>query len=199
LAVVSIRVEGVSITIVDGHIAIEQTELTAGAATAKDSAAPKVEAVAATSGAALPSAVVAGTALPGFSGKAKPAPASPRNSGKDYVHAGKGREAAERVGLLPEGVDSSAGDLGTGNSTSVIDAPDRPLPPGRNGLAQLPGEAKSLRPGDHSDKGGSGQAAWTDEEIEKLRALYPTHSAGAIAVELGRRLNSVRAKAQHLG
>jgi hypothetical protein len=40
--------------------------------------------------------------------------------------------------------------------------------------------------------------AWADEEIDKLRALYPTHSAGAIAVER-RSLNSVRAKAQHLG
>jgi hypothetical protein len=125
----------------------------------------------------------------GFSGKAKPAPASPRNSGKDCVHSGKGREATERVGLLPEGVDSSAGDLGTGNSTSVIDVPDRPSPPGRNGLAELRGEAKCLRPGDHSDKGGSGQTAWTDEEIEKLKALYPRLrlSWGAVSILYGPR------------
>jgi hypothetical protein len=63
-SVVSIRVEGVSITIVDGHISIEQTGVAADAVTAKDSAALKVEA--AVGGAALPSAVVAGTALPGI-------------------------------------------------------------------------------------------------------------------------------------
>jgi hypothetical protein len=46
---------------------------------------------------------------------------------------------------------------------------------------------------------GETKPAWTDEEVEKLRALYPTHSASAIATQLGRGRNAVRSKAQHLG
>src|SRR5215475_3056733 len=40
---------------------------------------------------------------------------------------------------------------------------------------------------------------WSDEEVEKLKALYPTHSASAIATELGRGRNAVKSKAQNLG
>jgi hypothetical protein len=37
------------------------------------------------------------------------------------------------------------------------------------------------------------------KEIEQLRALYPTHSATVIAQQIGRRVNAVKSKAQHLG
>jgi hypothetical protein len=40
---------------------------------------------------------------------------------------------------------------------------------------------------------------WSAEELKQLRTLYPTHSASAIAAELGRPFNSVRSKAQKLG
>jgi hypothetical protein len=81
------------------------------------------------------------------------------------------------------------------NPAPAINAPHRPLPPRRNGRAGLSGASGKGR----EAPSGQTKPAWTDEEIEKLRALYPTHSAGAIAVELGRGLNSVRAKAQRLG
>jgi hypothetical protein len=182
LGSVVIRVEGALITIADGSITIEQTRTDQAAAAAAASTTvreplaagvtPKVEALAAAlSGAVLASAV-----------------------------------GAERVTPLSEGVGDSAG--GSGGPPSATDAPHRLLRPGRNGSAGVPGGVKPVS--DHSGKGGSGgqqapgkdgsgQTAWTDEEIKKLRALWPTHSAGAIAVELGRGLNSVRAKIQHLG
>jgi hypothetical protein len=40
---------------------------------------------------------------------------------------------------------------------------------------------------------------WSDEEVEKLTALFPTHSARAIATQLGRGFNAVRGKARNLG
>jgi hypothetical protein len=140
LGVVSIRVEGVSITIVDGSIAIEQTRTEIPAV----GAAPKVEGlVAATSGAVPASAVV-----------------------------------TERVAPLPKGVDDSTGDSGAGNSARIIDAPHQPSLPQRSGQTK---------------------PVWSDEEVEKLKALWPTHSASAIAKQLGRGLNAVRSKVQNLG
>jgi hypothetical protein len=40
---------------------------------------------------------------------------------------------------------------------------------------------------------------WSDEEIEKPTALFPTHSARAIATQLGRSFTAIRSKAQNLG
>jgi hypothetical protein len=59
------------------------------------------------------------------------------------------------------------------------------------------------RPGDF-DKGQETRASqtksvWSDEEVEKLRTLYATHSASAIARQLRRRLNAVKSKAQNWG
>jgi hypothetical protein len=135
--VVSIRVEGVSITIVDGNIAIEQTRPPA--------TAPRVETA---------SSEVARTSA---------APAQPAPTDGAYI---------------PEPAADGAGDI----STTVLN-PERPL---LNGAAELH-ETQSAKP------------AWSDDEIEQLRALYPTHSATVIAQQMGRRVNAVKSKAQQLG
>jgi hypothetical protein len=46
---------------------------------------------------------------------------------------------------------------------------------------------------------GQRMPRWTEQEIERLRAAYPTRSARAIAGELGRSVKSVVSKAQVLG
>ena len=84
-------------------------------------------------------------------------------------------------------------------------APPRPSSPSLDG----PGPPAEPAPPGNSVRTGSGKSQkarsdqtrplWSDEEVEKLRALYPTHSASAIGKQLGRGRNSVRAKAQHLG
>jgi hypothetical protein len=141
-AVSSLRVEalGVSITISDSSIAIEQTktEITAAGTTTK---------------------------------KAKPVPES---LGSSAVITG-------RPPPLPKDVDDSTvrGD----SATPVIDdeqTPDRPSPPGRHSPGGLPGDF------DKGQGAQSGQtnSVWSDEEVEKLKALYPTHSASAIARQL---------------
>jgi hypothetical protein len=88
-------------------------------------------------------------------------------------------------GVLPlsEDVDDStiSGDSGVGNSASVIDAPRR-----------LSNDA-------HVQRLPPTKPAWSDEEVEKLKALWPTHSASAIAEQLGRGRNAVRSKIQNLG
>jgi hypothetical protein len=160
--VVSIRVEalGVSITIADGSIAIEQTKTESPAA-----AVLKAEGPVATAGGTAPASAV----------------------------------ITERVPPIPNDVGDSAvwRGSGAGNSAPVIDeleqAPPRSSPPGSNGPAELPGD---------SDAGESGpvrqtKPGWSDEKVEKLRALYPTHSASAIATQLGRGRNAVRSKAQN--
>jgi hypothetical protein len=145
--VVSIRVEalGVSITIADGSIAIEQTKME------------------------IPAATVA-----------------------------EGPAAARRQFLpepLPERVDNSAvrGDSDAENSAPAIDEFHRPSLPGSNGPTEL-----AANSGEQT-RSSQTKPLWSDEEVEKLRALYPTHSASAIATELGRGRNSVRSKAQNLG
>jgi hypothetical protein len=107
---------------------------------------------------------------------------------------------AERPSLperLPEDVDNSAvgGDLGAENSAPVIDDFHRPSPPKSNGPTELPADGN---PGT-AVPASQTKPVWSDEEVETLRALYPTHSASAIATQLGRSSNSVKSKAQHLG
>jgi hypothetical protein len=88
---------------------------------------------------------------------------------------------------------------------------DQP-PPGSNGLTELPedsdeGQEAQWAPALTGSPRHSGTAVpagltkplWTDEEVDKLRALYPTHSASAIAEQMGRGRNSIRSKAQNLG
>jgi hypothetical protein len=136
--VVSIRVEGVSITIVDGNISIEQTGF----------AAPKVE--------------TAGTeAIPASAQRTSPQ-AEPDSK---YMPQPAPNEA-ERV--MPSGIN-----------------PDRP---------PLNGSAEH-----HEARPRLMKPAWSNDEIEQLRALYPTHSASVIAKQLGRRVNAVKSKAQNLG
>jgi hypothetical protein len=143
--VVSTRVEalGVSITIVDGSIAIEQTGLPT---------APKVE--------------TANTeAIP-----------VPPHAEQTLSRAGeKEAQAADVAKLQPPEEDERI-------IANAIN-PDRPPP---NGSAEL-------------DETQSTKIGWTDDEIEQLKALYPTHSASVIARQMGRRLNAVKSKAQHLG
>jgi hypothetical protein len=139
--VVSIRVDGVSITIVDGNITIERTGASsapkvagAGLAVHEASADTPEESAATTNGMALAS-------------------------------------ATESVAQFSNGADDSGWDP---DELALVTTP----PPGRP------------RPGG---------PPWSEEELERLRALYPTHSASAIAAELGRPFNSVRSKAQKLG
>ena len=169
--VVSIRVEalGVSITIVDGNIAIEQKELPVATSVSE----------------------------------VKNSTAASRQAGPKALTESPGS---------PEQALLTSGALPASGHHPLLDeleqAPPRPSSPaGRNGLAP-PAEAKPVPPG-NSVRTGSGKSqkprsdqtkpVWSDEEVEKLRALYPTHSASAIGKQLGRGRNSVRAKAQHLG
>jgi GcrA cell cycle regulator len=46
---------------------------------------------------------------------------------------------------------------------------------------------------------GQTKPVWSDEEVEKFTALWPTHSSGAIARQLGRSRSAVRSKVQNLG
>ncbi len=101
------------------------------------------------------------------------------------------RPVTEPEAPLPDSVVRGDSDAGNSASESFVMRPDRPS--SRDGPARLPGDSRSVSvQGDVS--GGQVQEAgedrrptpaWADEEIDKLRALYPTHSAGAIAVELG--------------
>jgi hypothetical protein len=154
LGVVSIRVEGISITIVDGNIAIEQTRTESAAV-----AVPKVVQglAAATNGAVQTNTVF-----------------------------------TERAAPLATGVDNT-GDSGARNSAPVVNAPHRP--PGRNGPTGLPGNSGKGQ----EARSGQTKSAWSDEEVKKLAALWPTHSASATAKQLGRGLNAVRSKVQNLG
>jgi hypothetical protein len=170
--VVSIRVEalGVSITIADGNIAIEQTSTT------------------------NPTAGVsaAGTARP---------------SSARQIPARAAQPTTEQTLPVSEEGDS-ASDAGSASIDEVEQTPDRPSSPGRNGVTEHPGEAKPARASSGSPVGADSDTAvpagqtkplWSDEEVDKLRALYPTHSASAIAKQLGRGRNAVRSKAQNLG
>ena len=164
--VVSIRVEalGVSITIADGSIAIEQTKTEIPAA-----AVLKAEGPVAAPSAKVPINTSVDDRAPALTG-------TPRDSST----------------AIP------ATDWGdSGWKTAVIDeveqTPYQSSPPGSNGPTDLPGD---------SDKGQDARSTqtkplWSDEEVEKLRALYPTHSASAIAEKMGR--NAVRSEAQNLG
>jgi hypothetical protein len=102
----------------------------------------------------------------------------------------------------------SASDAGSASIDEVEQTPDRPSSPGRNGVTEHPGEAKPARASSGSPVGADSDTAvpagqtkplWSDEEVEKLKTLYPTHSASAIAKQLGRGRNAVRSKAQNLG
>jgi hypothetical protein len=163
--VVSIRVEalGVSITIADGSIAIEQMKTTAV------SAAP--ESVAAASRQAMPES----SEIP-VQASLAPAPENARQIPAQPIQA-----VAEHPAPPPE---ANGNTVRAASETPVIDEPDQTPggPPSQNGAV----------PGDH-------QMLWSDEEVKKLKALYPTHSASAIAKELGRGRHSVKSKAQNLG
>jgi hypothetical protein len=133
---VIIHVEGVSITIVDGNIAIEQTKSQAAAAPRPATAAAKREAVPA--------------------------------------------QTSEGPAQLAE---------------------DAPPPPEENAAQENSGSAviDGAYPPDQPNGSNQTKPVWSDEEIQKLRALYPSHSASAIGKELGRSSNSVKSKAQNLG
>ena len=186
--VVSIRVEalGVSITIADGSIAIEQTKTEIPAAAVLKAEGP----VAATGGAAPASGC-------------QPLPDLHEIPVRPF------RPVTERVPPLPKRVDDSAvrkdGISPTGekfknlpttdaeNSAPVIDELEQTLhrssPPGSNGPTGLPGDSAK-----DQEARSSQTTLWSDEEIEKLKALYPTHSASAIAKQMGQGFNAVRAK-----
>jgi hypothetical protein len=168
--VVSIRVEalGVSITIADGSIAIEQTKTEAPAA-----AVSKVES--------------------GRHGLTR----LPTNSDKDLEAraAASHRALPESPGSLKRASPTSEAVPANGRQPLVDEQAAPRTPPDPNGPAELPGD---------SDAGESGpvrqtKPGWSDEKVEKLRTLYPTHSASAIATQLGRGRDAIRSKAQNLG
>jgi hypothetical protein len=168
--VVSIRVEalGVSITIADGSIAIEQTPTV--------NAAPKVKRAAATASERAPPLDVddRASAITGPPREDAVLTASPGNSGV-------------AVSAMVRG------DSGTAVIDELEQTPHRSSSPGSNGsLGRGSGEGQEAR-------SGQTKPVWSDEEVEKLKALYPTHSASAIATQLGRGRNAVRSKAQNLG
>jgi hypothetical protein len=142
--VVSIRVEalGVSITIADGSIAIEQTK------------------------AEIPAAAVSNA------------------------------EGATKQQSLPAHIDNSTvRDSGARNSAPVTDEFHRPSPPGSNGPTKIPSDSGE----DQETRSSQTKPLWSEEEVEKLKALYPTHSASAITKQLGRSFTAIRSKAQNLG
>jgi hypothetical protein len=47
-------------------------------------------------------------------------------------------------------------------------------------------------------RSGQTKPVWSDEEVEKLKALWPDHSASAIAKQLGRKHNALKSKIQNL-
>jgi hypothetical protein len=173
--VVSIRVEalGVSITIVDGNIAIEQTS------TGKPIASPAGH------------------------------PASARQ-----ISARPARPATEHAPPVPDEDVSAAArensDAGSAGIDEVEQTPHQSSPAGSNGAIErdsVEEQENRWAPALTGPSRDSGTAVptsqtkplWSDEEVQKLRALYPTHSASAIATQLGRGRNSVRSKAQNLG
>jgi hypothetical protein len=171
--VVSIRVEalGVSITIADGSIAIEQTktELPAAAVSKVDSGRHGL------------------TRLPTKSDKDLEAPA-----------AASHQALPESPGSLEQASPISGAVPANGRRPLIREleqAPPGPSPAGRNGPARPPGDSGA----ENSAAARQTKPVWSDEEVEKLRALYPTHSASAIGIELGRGRNAVRSKAQNLG
>jgi hypothetical protein len=68
-------------------------------------------------------------------------------------------------------------------------------PPGRNGPAGLPSDSGKGQ----EARSGQTKPGWSDEEVEKLTALWPTGSASAIATQLGRGFSAVRSKVQKMG
>jgi hypothetical protein len=186
--VVSIRVEalGVSITIADGSIAIEQTptvnaarKVKRGAAAASERALPL--------GADDRAPAIAGPLREDAVLDRRALPESPGDS-----------TTGLRPGALPRNSGVAVSAMVRGNSdTAVIDeleqTPHQSSSPDSNGsLRRGSGEGQEAR-------SGQTKPVWSDEEVEKLRALYPTHSASAIAMQLGRGRNAVRSKAQNLG
>lgn len=133
---VVIRVDGVSIRIVDGNITFERTRTEAlAASTAEGFAAKRAQ------------------------GHDLPAADFRTLNGAVPVSAANGTAEASVSGI----VDDSG--LGAEEIACITDPP----------------------PG-----GPRAKPAWSAEDVERLRALYPTHSASAIAAELRRPFNSVR-------
>jgi hypothetical protein len=108
-------------------------------------------------------------------GRTKPLPNTRRFSRKTTVRFGQPRKQLSLTNLSRN-------------------KPHRSSPPGSNGPAGLTENSDK----DQETRSGP-KPLWSDEEIEKLRALYPTHSASAIAEPLGRGFNAVRGKARSLG
>jgi hypothetical protein len=174
--VVSIRVEalGVSITIAEGSIAIEQSK----AQNLAVSAAPRVES---------DRHSLTGPPEDGHQTVVE----SQGDCSTNVPASGKGQEARATGRQLSKSprIPLQASPADTQRLASAI--PARPSQ-NRNGPAGLPSDSGK-------DQQTQTKPLWSDEEAEKLRALYPTHSASAIAKQLGRGRNSVRSKAQNLG
>jgi hypothetical protein len=195
--VVRIRVEAlsVSITIADGSIAIEQTKTEIPAGTA-----PKMESPAAANPVqASPASVPTNQPLPNLPKRTQSLPDSQEIPARaSPMPVRPSRSVTKRAPPNPKGDSTVQGTSDTG--TSVIDeleqTPHGSSPPGSNGPIELPEDGRQAIVEFPSSQT---KPLWSDEEVEKLRALYPTHSASAIAKQLGRGFNAVRGKARNLG
>ena len=155
--VVSIRVEalGVSITIVDGNIAMEQTKTEIPAATLS-----KVESPAVASHQALSAGSPASPNSLTVPSPARPLPA-----------------VDKRAPPTPKGNSTVQRNLDAG--TPVIDeleqAPRRPSPQTSNGPTRLRRDSSKGQ----EVRSGQTKLVWSGEEVEKLTALFPTHATRA--------------------
>lgn len=102
-------------------------------------------------------------------------------------HANGG--AKRGVGQRTNGVHRRRASNGTNGSADTHDAGDI--------LEIVPRAPRKRRPARR--RAGHIMPPWTDEEHEKLRTLWPTRSAAAIAAELGRPVLGVKGKALRLG
>ena len=64
-------------------------------------------------------------------------------------------------------------------------------------LTNGPAELQEDSGNGHETQAGHTNHAWSAQEVEKLTALWPTHSASDIAEQLGRGIKSVRNKVQN--
>jgi hypothetical protein len=180
--VVCIRVEalGVSITIADGNIAIEQTKAEKPAVTAaskgRNQKMPKWAIPAITNGAVAANG-------------SQPLPDLPEIPAL-------GKSPSEVTSHRPSPENGSAG---LSEDDRQVESPSEDAVPAGSPEDSGTDFAHSGTTVPASGKSGQTRPLWSNEEVEKLKALWPAHSASAIAKELGRSFNAVRGKAEHLG
>jgi hypothetical protein len=97
------------------------------------------------------------------------------------------RAAAQAI-PAPAPTDGAIPQPAAGEAEHIMPVGINPDPRLLNGAAEIHEAPSDLK-----------KFGWSDDEIQTLRELYPTHSASVIAKQLGRRVNAVKSKAQNLG